>query len=201
MILKHQHDDSLARQLMVALEEKNFARFSELLPRAKKGDGVLAMEEAIDQNSLEYVKILMPLCHDGSLGGNCIVDAAMYGHTDLVREFIPYADTDTLQVALNSAITHQHESTVVLLLEHVDVTYDHSYPLQLATSKMRGRTDCAIFEAVFAVSNPQEALYALQQRAGQNAAFERLQDRINLETKNNIQNNISIPTAVHTRKL
>lgn len=201
MILKQKNDNSMAKQLMVALEDKNFARFSELLPRAQKGDGILAMGEAIDQNSLEYVKILIPLCYEGSLGGNCIVEAVMYGHTDLVREFIPYADTDSLHVALNSAITSRHENTVVLLLEHVDATYGNSYPLQLAASKMRGSTYCAIFEAVFAVSNPQDALNALQSRVGRNAAVEILEQRISLETKRNIQKNISVPTAVHTRKL
>jgi len=201
MILKWNHDDSMARQLMVALEEKNFTRFSELLPRAKKGDGALAMEEAIDQNLLEYVTILIPLCHEGSLGGNCLVDASLYGYTDLVREFIPYADTDSLQVALNSAITHKHEKTVVLLLQHVDATYDNSYPLQLVASKTRRHEDCPIFNMVFAVSNPQEALNALHGRLGKETAMAILQERINFETKNNIQKNISVPTAVHTRKL
>lgn len=201
MILKQRHDDSMARNLMEALEEKDFARFSELLPRAKKGDGVLAMEEAIDQNSLEYVKILIPLCHEGSLGGNCIVDAAMYGHTNLVREFLPYANTDTLHVALNAAITHKHESTVVLLLEHADATYAHSYPLQLAASKICRHEDCPIFNAVFAASNPQEALDALHGRLGKETAMDILQERINFETKRNIDAHIGIPTIVNTRKM
>ncbi len=201
MILKQRHDDRMAQQLMEALEEKDFARFSELLPSAKKGDGGWAMEVAIDLNSLEYVKILIPLCHEGALGGNCIVDAAMYGHTNLVREFLPYANTDTLHVALNSAITHKNESTVVLLLEHVDATYEQSYPLQLAASKIRRHEDCPIFNAVFAAGNPQEALDALHGRLGKETAMDILQERINFETKRKIDAHIGTPTTVHTRKM
>lgn len=197
-----QHNDSIAHQLMEALEEKDFTRFSELLPRAKKGDGVLAMEEAIDQNHLEHVKILIPLCYEGSLGGNCLMDAAIYGHTDLVREFIPYADDrDCLVIALHSAITHNHETCVALLLEHVDATYNQSYPLQMAASQMRRHEDCPIFNLVFAVSNPQDALDALHERGGKETAVAILQDRINWQTRQKIHEHITIPQIATTRKM
>ena len=201
MIFKRGHDDSMERQLLEALEKKDFARFSELLLSAKKGDGNRAMEEAIYQHSLECVKILIPLCDDITLGGPCILDAALYGYTDLVRDFIPFADQDNLSAALCTAIAHKHESSVMLLLPHVDATCDQSYALQLAASKMRTNKDCPIFEAVFAVSNPQDALNALMGRGGSNTAAELLEQRMNLELNKTIHAQIAPACFVKTRKI
>lgn len=201
MIFKRGYDDSMGQQLLEALEKKDFARFSELLLAAEKGDGDRAMEEAIGQNHLECVKFLIPLCHNGALGGKNLVDAATYGHTDLVREFIPYADRDCLAVALHAAITHKNQICVELLLEYVDPTYNQSYPLQVAASQIRRHEDCPIFNAVFAVSNPQDALDALRERGGKETSIAILQERINWGTKQKINAHITIPQIATTRKM
>lgn len=200
---KHIKDtNSVAFELKQAVMYDEREHFNVVLTHAVKGDGNQALEEAIERNRLGYVNDLIGVTDECVLGGYALTTAAGYGHSGIVRALVGFADDEVLKIALCGAIVRQHTDTVVVLMEHVDCTYDHSLPLQLAARLLKSPCeDHPILDALYSCSNPQDALDALRDCFSTGVARQALELRINLAQNAKIHGELNAVQPSKPRKI
>lgn len=200
---KHIKDtNSVAFELKQAVMYDEREHFNVVLTHAVKGDGNQALEEAIERNRLGYVNDLIGVTDESVLGGYALTTAAEYGHSGVVQALVGFADEEVLKIALCGAVVRQHTETVVVLMEHVDCTYDHSLPLQLAARLLKSpNEDHPILDALYARSIPQDALGALYGQSEGGVARQALELRINLAQKAKIHGALNAVQPSKPRKM
>jgi len=97
-----------------------------------------------------------------------------YGYSEIVEFLVCHTSIPNVQRLFNQAVFHGHLECVKWMLSVANPKVDNSNSLAVAV--LQGHDD--IFELLYPVSNPQEALFALQK----NAAYD-VDDWIMLEQR------------------
>lgn len=133
-------------------------------------DDFVSLAHAEDLDSMK--KILGFVGADGI--ERAVRVANEYGYSEIVEFLVCHTSIPNVQRLLNQAVFHGHLECVKWMLSVADPQVDNSSPLAVAV--LQGHDD--IFELLYPVSNPQEALFALQK----NAAYD-VDDWIMLEQR------------------
>jgi len=158
-----------------------------------------ALEEAIERNRLGCVETLIPFTDAASLGGWALISASGYGFAPIVKRLAAFADQEHLRLALGQAIVAGHSECVEELIAVTECAYDDSYALQLAAGRVK-YDGWGIFEMLFDVSVPQDALNALRGRRPQHAQ-EALEHHMSLKTRQILSQEITGNHPTKTRKM
>lgn len=181
----------VAFEIKQSIEYGDMECFNASIAVAQMGDGDYGFLSAVYHNKLDQVIALIPFTSKSVLGGPAINDAASLGRPLILKELIPFADEEILQISLTQAVVCGHVDCLNVLLPHVDCTFNSSYPLQVAANAASVHRDSAIFDLLYGVSNPYEALEQLRARRADQfsvrPAGERiLEERIALDLKHAI---------------
>lgn len=124
-------------------------------------DDFVSLAHAEDLDSMK--KILGFVGADGI--ERAVRVANQYGYSEIVEFLVCHTCIPNVQQLLNQAVFHGHLECVKWMLSVADPQVDNSNSLAVAV--LQGHDD--IFELLYPVSNPQQALFALQQNSAYDA--------------------------------
>lgn len=121
-----------------------------------------------------------------------------YGYSDIVEFLVCNASIPNSQRLLTEAVFHGHLECVKWMLSVADPKVDNSNPLAVAV--LQGHDDS--FELLYSVSNPQAALFSLQNNPMYDAdEWYVLEERIRKEQRDTLAAAVSNGCDTHRKKL